>query len=77
MKNDSWMTTLRKRHSRQGDYWAIIATALSAGFIGWIVVGTPERSALRRDQHETARAMSSDPGLLRISQNSPHMRDER
>src|SRR3954463_7942725 len=51
MKTDARKKALWKGDPGTKDCWAIIATALSAGFIGWIVIGTPERSALRRDQH--------------------------
>ena len=59
------------------DVPTIVAVALAAGFVGWIILGNQERSALRHDPHELARRMSSDPALLRVSQNSPHMRTER
>ena len=54
------------------DIWSVLAAVASFGFLGWVVVNTPDQSALRDDPDRP-----SPSKLLHVSQNSPYMRDER
>ena len=54
------------------DIWSVLAAVASFGFLGWVVVNTPDQSALRSDPNRPVESK-----LLHVSQNSPYMRDER
>ena len=56
------------------DIWSVLAAVASFGFLGWVVVNSPDQSALRGDSD---RSLPVESKLLQVSQNSPYMRDER
>jgi hypothetical protein len=56
------------------DIWTLLAAFASFGFLGWVVVATPNQSALKGDPD---RPFPVESSLLRVSQDSPHMRNER
>jgi hypothetical protein len=56
------------------DAWALLATSVSLMFLGWMIVGAPQKSALRTD---SVRSLAREPGLLQVTQDSAYMRSER
>jgi hypothetical protein len=57
----------------QRDIWTVLAAVASFAFLGWVVVATPDQSALR----DADRRLPVESKLLHVSQNSPYMRNER
>jgi hypothetical protein len=58
----------------QRDIWALLAAVAAFGFLGWLVVATPDQSALRGDPD---RPLPVERASLAASENSPYMRTER
>jgi hypothetical protein len=56
------------------DVWTLLAASVSLVFLGWIIVGAPEKSAVRTD---SLRSLPREPGLLQVTQDSAYMRSER